>query len=108
VRRRSHGNEGGKRLGKRSGFSSAVRRDCATLNQCFGTGNVGTEWLELHQWLGTGKASLKEAVMNHGTPSQARSGFTDLDYHLSSTAKGNTEHRGEMAHSKQDPIQTGL
>jgi hypothetical protein len=33
VRRGSQGNEGGKRLGIRCGFSSAVRRDCAALNQ---------------------------------------------------------------------------
>jgi hypothetical protein len=33
LRGRSQGNEGGKPLGIRSGFSSAVRRDCAALNE---------------------------------------------------------------------------
>jgi hypothetical protein len=108
VRGGSQGDEGGKRLGKRSGFSSAVRRDCATINKCFGTGNVGAKWLELHQWLGTGKARLKEAVMNHATPSEACSWFTDHYHYLLSTDECNAEHCREMTSSKQDPIQTGL
>jgi hypothetical protein len=45
---RREGNEVGERLGIGSSFSSAVRTDCAALNQDFGTGYVGTEWLELH------------------------------------------------------------
>jgi hypothetical protein len=108
MRGRREGNEVGERLGIGSSFSSGVRRDSAGLNQHFGTGHVGTEWLELHQRFGTGKTRLKEALMNHGTPNQACSGFSDLYHHLLSIEECNAEHRREMTGSKQDPIQAGL